>query len=168
MKGTVYQLIDNYTLFYYRFLSSKKNTDENYWSKIQTSAVFSNWCGLSFERICLLHIRQIKNALGIGGILSNEFSWRTPPYADLPGVEIDLLIERADKVFNLCEMKYTKNPFIIDKKYAANLQNKIARLRDVTKTRNAIFLTMIVASGLTSNEYAGDIQNIITADALFD
>lgn len=168
VKGTVYQLIDNYTLFYYRFLSSKKNTDEGYWSKIQTSAVFSNWCGLSFERICLLHIRQIKNALGIGGILSNEFSWRTPPYADLPGVEIDLLIERADKVFNLCEMKYTKNPFIIDKKYAANLQNKIARLRDVTKTRNAIFLTMIAASGLTSNEYAGDIQNIITADALFD
>lgn len=168
VKGTVYQLIDNYTLFYYRFLSSKKNTDEGYWSKIQTSAVFSNWCGLSFERICLLHIRQIKNALGIGGILSNEFSWRTPPYADLPGVEIDLLIERADKVFNLCEMKYTKNPFIIDKKYAANLQNKIARLRDVTKTRNAIFLIMIAASGLTSNEYAGDIQNIITADALFD
>ncbi len=168
VKGTVYQLIDNYTLFYYRFLSSKKNTDEGYWSKIQTSAVFSNWCGLSFERICLLHIRQIKNALGIGGILSNEFSWRTPPYADLPGVEIDLLIERADKVFNLCEMKYTKNPFIIDKKYAANLQNKIARLRDVTKTRNAIFLTMIAASGLTLNEYAGDIQNIITADALFD
>lgn len=167
VKGAVYQLIDNYTLFYFRFLSSKKISDEGYWSKIQTSSIYSNWCGLSFERVCLLHIHQIKKALGIQGILSNEFAWRTPPYADLPGVEIDLLIERADKVFNLCEMKYTKNPFIIDKKYAANLQNKVARLRDVTKTRNAIFLTMISASGLVSNEYAGEVQNILTADALF-
>ena len=109
-----------------------------------------------------------KKALSIGGILSNEFAWRTPPYADLPGVEIDLLIERADKVFNLCEMKFTKSPFIIDKKYAAVLQNKVARLRDVTKTRNAIFLTMISASGLTSNEYANEVQNVLTADDLFD
>ena len=123
---------------------------------------------MSFERVCLLHIKQIKKALSIGGILSNEFAWRTPPYADLPGVEIDLLIERADKVFNLCEMKFTKSPFIIDKKYAAILQNKVARLRDVTKTRNAIFLTMISASGLTSNEYANEVQNVLTADDLFD
>lgn len=168
VKGTVYQLIDNFTLFYYRFLSSKKITDEGYWSKIQTSTTYSNWCGLSFERVCLLHIKQIKKALSIAGILSNEFSWRTPPYADLPGVEIDLLIERADKVLNLCEMKFTKNPFTIDRKYAAILQNKIARLRDVTNTRNAIYLTMISASGLTSNEYANEVQNVLTADALFD
>ena len=168
VKGTVYQLIDNFTLFYYRFLSSKKISDEGYWTKIQTSSTYSNWCGLSFERVCLLHIKQIKKALSIGGILSNEFAWRTPPYADLPGVEIDLLIERADKVFNLCEMKFTKSPFIIDKKYAAVLQNKVARLRDVTKTRNAIFLTMISASGLTSNEYANEVQNVLTADDLFD
>lgn len=168
VKGKVYQLIDNYTLFYYRFLSSKKNTDEGYWTKIQTSSIYSNWCGLSFERVCLLHIKQIKKALSIGGIVSNEFTWRTPPYADLPGVEIDLLIERADKVFNLCEMKFTKNPFVIDKKYAAVLQNKVARLRDVTKTRNAISLTMISASGLTSNEYAYEAQNVLTANDLFD
>ena len=168
VKGTVHQLIDNFTLFHYRFLSSKKITDEGYWSKIQTSPTYSNWCGLSFERICLLHIKQIKRALGIEGILSNEFSWRTPPYADLPGVEIDLLIERADKVFNLCEMKFTKNPFTIDKKYAAILQNKIARLREVTNTRNAIYLTMISASGLTSNEYVNEVQNILTTDSLFD
>ena len=168
VKGTVYQLIDNFTLFYYRFLFSKKITDEGFWTKIQTSSKYSNWCGLSFERVCLLHIKQLKKALGIGGILSNEFAWRTPPYADLPGVEIDLLIERADKVFNLCEMKFTKNPFTINKNYAAVLQNKVARLRDVTKTRNAIFLTMISASGLTSNEYANEVQNVLTADDLFD
>lgn len=168
IKGAVYQLIDNFTLFYFRFLVSKKITDEGYWSKIQTSSAYFNWCGLSFERICLLHIRQIKKALGIDGILSNEYSWRTPPCDGLPGVEIDMLIERADKVFNVCEMKFTKNPFTIDKQYAANLQNKIGRLRDATKTRNAIFLTMITASGLTHNEYANDVQNILTADVLFD
>lgn len=167
-KGTVYQLVDNYTLFYFRFLASKKITDESYWTKTQTSATYANWCGLAFERVCLLHVRQIKHALGITGILSNEYSWRTPPYADLPGVEIDLLIDRADKVFNVCEIKYTKGKYTIDKNYSSILQNKIMRLRDMTKSKNAIFLTMITANGITANEYAGDVNNCITADALFE
>lgn len=167
-KGAVYQLIDNYTLFYFRFLATKKITDESYWSKSQTSVTYANWCGLAFERVCLLHIRQIKHALGITGILSNEYSWRTPAYADLPGVEIDLLIDRADKVFNVCEIKYSKGKFTVDKKYSSILQNKMSRLKDVTKSKNAIFLTMITVDGVTANEYANDVNNSITSDALFE
>lgn len=166
--AAVYQLIDNYTLFYFRFIESKNNTEEAYWSKSQRTPAYHNWCGLAFERVCLLHIRQIKKALGISGIISNEYSWRTPSYADLPGVEIDLLIDRADRFFNVCEMKYTRSKFTIDKKYSAILQNKIQRLRDVTKTKNAIFLTMITANGLTANEYTGEVQNVLTAEALFE
>lgn len=167
LKGAVYQLIDNFTLFYFRFLASSKITEESYWTKMQTSAVYANWCGLAYERVCLLHIRQIKQALGISGVISNEYTWRTPPYADLTGVEIDLLIDRADKVFNVCEIKYSKGKYTIDKKYSTNLQNKISRLRDVTKTRNSIFLTMITVNGITANEYANDVNANITSDDLF-
>lgn len=167
-KYSVYQLIDNYTLFYYRFLASKKIKEENYWIKSQNTTTYHNWCGLAFERVCLLHIRQIKKALGISNVISDEYSWRTPPYADLPGVEIDLLIDRADKAFNLCEMKYTTGKFTIDKKYSEVLRNKVQRLYDVTKTRNSVFLTIISANGLTANAYANDIAYTLTSDDLFD
>lgn len=167
-KFAVYQLIDNYTLFYYRFLASRKIKDESFWLKSQNTSTYANWCGLAFERVCLLHIRQIKKALGISGVISNEYSWRTPPYADLPGVEIDLLIDRADKVFNLCEMKYTTGKFTIDKKYSEILRNKVQRLYDVTKTRSAVFLTMISANGLAANAYVNDITSVLTAEDLFD
>ncbi|MDE6288168.1 MAG: ATP-binding protein [Muribaculaceae bacterium] len=167
-KNAVYQLIDNFTLFYFRFIESQKYTDEAFWSKSQRTPAYHNWCGLAFESVCLLHIRQIKKALGIGGVISNEYSWRTAPYADLPGVEIDLLIDRADRVFNLCEMKYTESKFTIDKRYSAVLKNKAQRLYDVTKSRNAVFLTLISANGVTANIYAGDIPCILTADDLFD
>lgn len=168
LKHSVFQLIDNYTLFYYRFLASKKIKEESFWLKSQKTTTYANWCGLAFERVCLLHIRQIKSALGIAGVISNEYSWRTPPYADLPGVELDLLIDRADKVFNLCEMKYTTGKFTIDKKYSEILRNKVQRLYDVTKTRNAVFLTIISANGITANAYANEIPCVLTADDLFD
>lgn len=167
-KNAVYQLIDNYTLFYFRFIESKNNIDEAFWSKSLRTSAYHNWCGLAFERVCLLHIRQIKKALGIGGVISNEYSWRTPPYADLPGVEIDLLIDRADKVFNLCEMKYTESKFTIDKKYSGAIKNKVQRLYDVTKTRNAVFVTLISANGVTANAYANEIPCVLTSDDLFD
>ena len=111
---------------------------------------------------------QMVQALGISNVISNEYSWRTPPYADLPGVEIDLLIDRADKAFNLCEMKYTTGKFTIDKKYSEVLRNKVQRLYDVTKTRNSVFLTIISANGLTANAYANDIAYTLTSDDLFD
>lgn len=167
-KNAVYQLIDNYTLFYYRFIESHNTTEESFWSKNMRTPAYRNWCGLAFERVCLLHIRQIKRALGITGVISNEYSWRTPPYADLPGVEIDLLIDRADNVFNLCEMKYTESKFTIDKKYSATLKNKVQRLYDVTKTRNGVFLTLISANGVTDNSYANDIPIILTSKDLFE
>lgn len=167
-KNAVFQLIDNYTLFYFKFLSLKTRVDEEFWSKNQLSPSYHNWCGLAFERVCLLHIRQIKRALGISGVMCDEYSWRTPPYADLPGVEIDLLIERADHAFNLCEMKYTEGKYTIDKRYSENLRNKLSRLRDVTHTKNAIFLTMVTSEGLTDNAYAQDVHCQITADALFE
>ncbi len=73
-KNSLYQLIDNFTLFYFKFMEGRKNTDANYWSKIQMTSVFHAWSGLAFERVCLLHAEQIKKALGISGVITNEYS----------------------------------------------------------------------------------------------
>lgn len=166
-KNALFQLIDNFTLFHFRFMDGKNVTDKNYWSKIQTASVYSSWCGLAFERVCLLHSEQIKKALGIGGVITNEYSWRTSPSDGEPGAQIDLLIDRSDKSINICEIKYTDGLFTIDKKYAESLRNKVAQFRRVTKTKKGVAITMITSYGLTPNAYSMNVNSQITSDDLF-
>lgn len=167
-KNAVYQLIDNFTLFYFKFMEGRNNTDTHYWSKIQTTAIFHAWSGLAFERVCLLHSEQIKKALGISGVITNECSWRTSATEEHSGAQIDLLIERSDKMISLCEIKYSEGPYAIDKKYMENLRTKAALFRQLTKTRKGISLTMITSCGLVKNSYSmNNIHSQLTADDLF-
>ncbi len=57
-RNAVYQLIDNFTLFYYKFLAERP-TDEYYWSNQINMPQVNAWCGLAFERVCLEHVAQV-------------------------------------------------------------------------------------------------------------
>lgn len=83
------------------------------------------------------------------------------------GAQIDLVIDRRDQAINLCEIKFSVKPFVIDKKYDAELRNKIGTFRDETKTRKAVFLTMITTFGLHKNMYAHNVQNDLQMEMLF-
>lgn len=166
-RNSVYQLIDNYTLFYFRFLDGNRISDSNYWQKIQISPLYFNWCGIAYERVCLLHTDQIKWALGISGVISNEYSWRVPPKEDLRGAQIDLLIDRSDNAINLCEIKYSNGLYALDYNDYENLMNKVNRFRNESKTRSGIAITMITSFGLVKNKYSSFINSQITSDSLF-
>lgn len=166
-KNALYQLIDNFTLFYFRFLEGKKNTDKDFWSKIQISPQYHNWCGLAFERVCLLHSEQIKKALGINGVITNEYAWHTPPSEGYLGAQVDLLIERSDKVINLCEIKYSEDLYSIDARYAEALRRKVSQFRRMTKTKKGLVMTMITNYGLVKNVHSMNIHAQVTADDLF-
>ena len=58
-KNSLYQLIDNYTLFYYKFLR-QRSFDENYWKNQINTPKLNAWSGISFEKVCLEHIPQLK------------------------------------------------------------------------------------------------------------
>lgn len=114
------------------------------------------------------HVGQIKLRLGISGVLTNVYSWSAKPdpiYG--AGAQIDMLIDRADNVVNICEMKFSKGEYVIDKEYSLNLVHKIDRLLQTTKTRKALHLTMITFNGVAHNEYWGEVQSEVTADDLF-
>ncbi len=166
-KGALYQLIDFYTLFYFRFIQNNPVNDEHFWSKSIGTGEYNNWCGLAFERLCLLHSRQIKIKLGISGIISSEYAWWIDQKEGKRGAQIDLLIDRNDGVINLCEMKYTKAPFQIDANYEANLLNKRARFIEATQTRKAVHITMVSSQGLERNAYADEIQSEVSGGDLF-
>jgi uncharacterized protein len=166
MRNSIYQLSDFYTLFYLKFIKDGSHFDKNFWLNTIDNTTHRAWSGYAFEQVCLYHTQQLKNALGISAVLTNESSWRSNLAKN--NAQIDLIIDRRDQVINLCEMKFSINPFIIDKKYDAELRNKIAAFKKETGTRKSLFLTMITTFGLSPNNYAtGIVQNSITLDALF-
>lgn len=168
-KNAIYQLVDPYTLFYYRFIKENKHNDPHFWTANQDSPTFYNWNGLAFERVCLDHVRQIKKALGVEGVVSNEYSWVSKNSgANGAGAQIDLLIDRNDDVIDLCEMKCTKTPFSMTEEEYNKIQNRKDRFRAETKTTKAIHLILISASGVKRNPYLDDFQKIISGDALFE
>lgn len=166
-KQAIYQLIDNYTLFYFKFIQQNENNDEHFWSASIDSAMHRAWSGLAFERLCMAHTQQIKAALGIAGVLSNVYSWRKEADETSDGAQIDLLIDRKDQVINLCEMKYSLSEYIIDAEYEQKLRNKKSVFIDTTNTRKAVHLTMVTTFGIKANAHSGIVQNEITLDDLF-
>ena len=161
-KSVHFQLIDPMCLFYLAFIENGKVG--SWMDHINTSAYYA-WCGLSFEKVCLLHIEQIKQRLGIAGVSSNELSWSSKKTK--PGAQIDLLIDRKDDIINICEMKFSEEMFIIDANYEESLIHKVETFRKETGTRKALWLTMITFSGVANNEHKHIVINELTADDLF-
>lgn len=135
------------------------------WLDFLDTPAYYNWCGLAFERVCLLHIKQIKQALGIAGVSSQDFSWRSKKTS--PGAQIDLLIDRRDDVINLCEMKYSGEEFTIDATYEKDLIRKRNVLREETGTKKALWITMITTLGVKHNPYRDVVASELTAEDLF-
>ena len=167
-RDGIYQLIDNFTLFHFRFLTPPP-TDEHFWSATLASQAQAVWRGLAFERVCLQHLAQIRRALGVGSIHVEAYGWQFRGNETYPdGVQIDMILERADNVINICEVKYSANPFAIDKAYDAELGRKAATFAGVTGTKKALHLTLVTANGLVRNQYSGRVQSQVVLDDLFD
>ena len=161
--STLYQLIDFFTLFYFHFLAEKAKSN---WNGIQGTPAFYSWAGLTFELLALSHIDQIKHKLGISGINSSEYAWRSDKTG--PGAQIDLVIDRADNTINLCEMKFSVAIYSIDKNYEMNLRNKLARFMATAEKRKSIQLTFVTTYGLERNAHSGIVNNEVILDDLFN
>lgn len=115
--------------------------------------------------LCLNHVLQIKTALGISGVESKEYTWRSK--ISTPGAQIDLLVDRNDDVINICEMKYCSEEFVLDEELADDLIHKMETFQRETKTEKSLHITLVTTKGLKRNEYYGVVQNVITMEDLF-
>ena len=163
-KSEIFQLIDHYTLFYYEYINGQR-MGGNYWKSMLGTPKYNTWCGLAFERVCLWHVDQIKKILGISGILTNEYAWRSNGNEK---AQIDLLIDRSDGVIDLCEMKYSKEQYVISAEYSSELQRKRNVFTAMTGTKSAVHIIMVTTEGVVHNEQWGEIQAEITLNDLFD
>lgn len=162
-----YKLTDPFCLFYVTFLASGDAVGSDFWETNQNTQRLSSWKGFAFEEVCFNHIEQIKDALGISGIHTSESSWAVRGDDETEGTQVDLLIDRADRVVNLCEMKFYKDEFTVTKAYDAKLRHRTQLLIDALPKNKNVHLTLITTYGLTYNEYFGQFQKLVTMDALF-
>ena len=161
----LYQMVDFYTLFYFAFLRDERGLDQNYWTALQNTPAFNAWIGFSFELLALLHIRQIKRSLGIGGVITEEFSWRSPEQS----AQIDLIISRQDKTANVCEIKFSSGLYELDKEEEMKLRNRLQAARALPNLRaKSLQLTMITTYGLARNKYSGIAANVVTLADLME
>ncbi|GHT16718.1 ATPase AAA [Bacteroidia bacterium] len=161
----IYQLIDFFTLFYYYFMHKNNVRDEKFWTNTLNTARHNTWAGFSFEILCLLHVREMKKKLEVLGVQSSEYAWRSNKAGQ--NVQIDLLLDRADNIINLCEIKYSKIPYSITKDYEEKLREKMEVFQQETQPRKAIHLLMLTTFGVRQNKYYDIVQNEVTLDDLF-
>ena len=161
------QLTDPFLLFHYHFLQSQDKID-NYEDLVSNMGRYDNWRGQAFEILCFNNTDSIKSALGIRGVKTEIYPWYNSEDKKNERVQIDMVIERADMITNLCEMKYTNKPFYIDASYEQNLLKKRDVYKEKTGTSRALKIIMISAKGLSGTTYTSYISDVITLDDLFE
>ena len=160
-----YRLTDFFSLFYNKIVVKNDFGDEHFWMHNINTPKYNTWKGLAFEELCMNHVAQIKQKLGISGVLTNVYQWSSK--TTKPGAQIDLVIERKDDTINLCEIKYTKDKFAITSKYEKELEHKIEAFTTATDKDKSIQLTMITTNGITHNAHSAIVTNEILLDDLF-
>lgn len=165
----MYQLIDNFTLFYFQYIKRNKKNDPHFWTNNIGSPLHRAWCGLAFERVCLQHVTKIKESLGISGVLSNIYSWRTEANKDkgIDKTQIDLLIDRNDGVINLCEMKFSEQEYVITEDEEMKLRRRRGNFIEATKTKKAVHITLVTPYGIKQNSHSSIAQNNLTLESFF-
>jgi hypothetical protein len=168
-RDCIYQLIDNYTLFYFQYVKRNSSKDVRFWSNNYGSPLYNTWSGLAFERVCLQHIDQIKQGLGINGVSSSEYSWRcnSDEERGIDKAQIDLLIDRKDDVINICEIKFANDEYVVTADEDRNLIRRRNSFIKATCTRKTTHITMICPYGVKQNSHSDIVQSVVTLNDLF-
>lgn len=169
VRDSIYQLVDNFSLFHFRFVRGRRVADPTFWSSLAGKPKVLSWQGLSFELVCLEHVEQIKRALQVGGVHSLNYAWRCERPQDEAerGAQIDLVIDRDDGIVNLCEMKFSAKEYAITANDEASMRNKRVAFKRETKSRKAVHFTYVTSFGLARNRYASEVRSEVTLDDLF-
>ena len=161
------QLIDPFLLFHYHYLSKEKRID-SFDDLISDIGTYDNWRGQAFEILCFNNTQSIKTALGISGVKTECYPWYNTEDDKNNRAQIDMVIERADNITDLCEIKYTNRPFEIDASYEQQLLRKRDIFKKKTGTSHALKMIMISAKGLAGTAYTTYISDVITLGDLFE
>jgi uncharacterized protein len=156
-RGSIYRLVDEFSVFYHHFIKGNEKKDSSVWQIISNSQKYKIWRGYAFETLCMKHINEIKNALGIRNVYTETFSFTKKGTATTGGFQIDLIIDRKDAAINLCECKFYESNFEITKKYAQEIKQRKTAFQEETKTKKMIINTFIANENIIENEHSLEV-----------
>ena len=167
-KNKTYRLTDEYSLFYLHFIEKRVNQGVGTWLQLSQTSAYRIWSGYAFEGICIKHIPQIKKALGIGGVYTLSFSFLKRGDESETGAQIDLVLDRADNIINLFEIKFYNDEYTVTKDYAKKLRTKRTVFQTTTKTKKYLSWAMISTYGVKHNQHSlGLVEHSVTLEDLF-
>ena len=120
---------------------------------------------MAYERVCQVHLPQIKRALGIANVRTEHYAWRSKQLDE--GAQIDIIIDRADNTINLCEVKFSKDAYRLEKEEYMRIRHRMEAFLQETGTRSAIIPSLITTFGVAKGLYSDQIVVQSTLDDLF-
>lgn len=168
-KGMLYRLTDNFSLFYLKLITKRNlRNQKGVFLKLFQQAEYKIWSGYAFENLCLIHQQQIAKALGIEFILHEFSSFHFTGNDTYSGIQIDLLVDRADGVINLCEMKFSQADYKLTPSYNQTLRERVDTFKAISQTKKSILTTLVTTYGLSQAQAHVDVvQQVLTLDDLF-
>ena len=125
----------------------------------------NTWYGLAFENVCLLHHQQVITALHLDSIHTDFYAWRSKESS--PAVQIDMVIDRADGIVNIVEIKYSKDLYTLKKSEYDKIVHREAAFREETNTKKGVQIVIISTNGIVKNVYANEVSNMLDINDLF-
>lgn len=169
-KTVQFKINDEYVRFYFAFIKPNlqviaKNGDGFLFDRL-TSKKWETYCGIAFERFCFKNADQIIiDKLGIGSVFTQYGPyWHKKSTKRPHGVQIDMVIERRDRISAIVECKWSKEKIgygvfkELEQKCALYPNPKRHRLKNV----------LIASSGVTENLIAHPEVDVITLGDFFN
>jgi uncharacterized protein len=156
-----YNLSDPWMSFYHAFMRGKA---ARLFQTIRHGGAFHGWMGRAFELVCLAHKEQLAQLLGFHGVQYESGPWFRSPRKGLPGVQIDLAFDRADRVITLCEMKRQIAP--IGRAIIGEVERKAELLRAAHPGRTVQPVLVVDAPVSKEVRASGYFHRIVEASEL--
>lgn len=160
----IYRLVDFYTLFYHQFCT-QGTTDIHYWRNHLGTPQLNTWYGHAFERVCLCHIEEIRQALHLDTIYVEYYSWRSK--TSPRGAQVDLILDRADGNVSVCEIKYSQGLYELDRDEYEKVVRRLDTFLSESGVNKGAQIVFITTFGLKPHRYPEIQKRVPTLDHLF-
>lgn len=161
-----YRLKDHFCWFWLCQVGGYSRS-EHYWRDHCDSSATRAWRGVAFEELCISHILQLKEGLGIADVSTEASAWIVPATEEHRGGQIDLILSRKDNMVHMCEMKCYADEYQVDKDEDLKLRHRLTLVREHVKKTASVQPTLVTTYGLRQGKYSGIFKRTVILDDLF-
>ena len=154
----------------FQSLSSKSSNITKAIKNLERSDMIEKWLQYGNKRRGAVYRLTDFFSLFYFKFLADNLSHDVKPNKEegMPGGQIDMIIERADRIIHLCEMKFCMDTYRIKPEYERRLRDRSGLFRELTKTNKTLVHTFITTYGVANGKNRSIVHSEVTMDDLFN